>query len=316
MIIDFFAPASQIWVGFNPLATNVGLLHRMLGRAKLVVHYSIDFTPDRFSNRLLNTIYRFLDRISAKYSDIHVELNDAMRVAREREYSFGQRRSRVLVIPMGTRPTTSTVGISRRPGQLVFLGSLEERMGVELLPFILEAVRQEVSTASLLVIGDGPYRLQLESVVYERGLGAHTSFCGYIESEDTVHELLRTSMLALAPYVPEPGNFSYYADPGKLKAYVSAGLPVVLTDVPPNARELKDAGLGFVSEFDAEQIARHSIDLLIDQSRWHNAHESALKYSREYSWHEVLRPLLDAIANQLRSKNEDPLSEFPSKHAE
>jgi len=33
-------------------------------------------------------------------------------------------------------------------------------------------------------------------------------------------------------YNPHNNPFTYYTDPGKVKAYLSAGVPVVITDLP------------------------------------------------------------------------------------
>ena len=66
-----------------------------------------------------------------------------------------------------------------------------------------------------------------------------------------VEELLAEASIAAAPSDPSETTFTRFADPGKLKSYLAAGLPIVLTDVPPNARELADEAGAELVPYDA-----------------------------------------------------------------
>jgi len=194
---------------------------------------------------------------------------------------------------MGIPFSTSAYSTHRHPHQIVFLGSLEERMGTEMLLPVLEQVRQRIPDATLHIIGDGPYRTLLEESVHTRGLEDSVVMHGFVESQGEVQIILCQSSVGVAPYVPSPDNFTQFADPGKIKAYVSAGLPIVLTAVPPNSQEMAERGFGLVRDYNAEQLAGACVDLMTNSSAWTSAHDAASKYASSFQWPQLLKPLFD-----------------------
>ena len=144
------------------------------------------------------------------------------------------------VVPMGAWvdrvPTTPPDGFDRR--RAVFLGHLVARQGVGTLLDAL-ALLDDVAAD---VIGTGPLEQELRETRADRDVTFH----GYVEDHREVERLLGRSLRRRRAVRSE--TFTRYADPGKLKAYLAAGLPIVLTEVPPNARELeREAGAEVVA---------------------------------------------------------------------
>ena len=107
-----------------------------------------------------------------------------------------------------------------------------------------------------------------------------------------MEELLSRSSVAVAPYAETDETFTRYADPGKLKAYLAAGLPIVLTEVPPNARELaSEAGADVVAD-DPAAVAAAISRALASPERWRVRRESALAYARRFDWNVLLGDVL------------------------
>jgi glycosyltransferase involved in cell wall biosynthesis len=80
-----------------------------------------------------------------------------------------------------------------------------------------------------------------------------------------------------------------------LKAYLAAGLPVVLTDVPPNARELaSEAGAEVVAD-DPAALSDAITRALASPEQWQARRESALAYARRFDWAALLGNLLDEL---------------------
>ena len=119
-----------------------------------------------------------------------------------------------------------------------------------------------------------------------------STFHGYVADHREVEQLLSRSSVAVAPYAQTVETFTRYADPGKLKAYLAAGLPVVLTDVPPNARELEsEAGAEVVAD-DPAAFAAAIARALAAPAAWQARRESALAYARRFDWNALLGNLL------------------------
>jgi len=54
-------------------------------------------------------------------------------------------------------------------------------------------------------------------------------------------QLLSSASIGLATYLESEESFTQFADPGKLKNYLAAGLPIVMTRVPYNADSLEES---------------------------------------------------------------------------
>jgi glycosyltransferase involved in cell wall biosynthesis len=189
-------------------------------------------------------------------------------------------------------PTTQPDGDGRR--RVVFLGHLVERQGVATLLDALGLLEERGEEVSADVVGTGP----LEAPLHERSrrLGlAKVRFHGFVPDHRDVERLLAESSLAVAPYRASGDTFTRYADPGKLKAYLAAGLPVVLTDVPPNARELeREAGAEVVAD-DAVALADAISRGLASPERWQARRAAALAYARRFSWETLLGDALPKL---------------------
>jgi glycosyltransferase involved in cell wall biosynthesis len=290
--LDPFVPLlpAQVdaWFGFNPLACARGLVARGQRRARRVVLWSVDFVPDRFGPGTLPTrIYDRIDRLCCNRADARVELSEAARNGRNRRHDLPG-SAHAYVVPMGAWidrvPTTPPDGFRQR--RVVFLGHLVARQGVGTL---LEALSKLCNVAAD-VIGTGPLEDALRE--HARRDALDVTFHGYVTDHRDVEQLLTRSAVAVAPYAQTDETFTRYADPGKLKAYLAAGLPIVLTDVPPNARELaSEAGADVIADGPAA-LADAISRALASSEQWRARRESALAYARRFDWEVLLGDLL------------------------
>jgi glycosyltransferase involved in cell wall biosynthesis len=285
-------PRADAVIGFNPLMGAQAVAHRALGRCAQAATWYVDFSGDRFDDSPLTRVYDALDRVCCRRSDARFELSGAARDARDARLGLGPAdRARAHVVPMGawlTRvPTSGPDGWEAR--RLVYLGHLVERQGVELVVDALALLRERGVEASADVIGDGPLRGALEVRAAERGLSADAiRFRGFVEDHRDVEAILAGASIALAPYREDPGSFTRFADPGKLKAYLGAGLPVLLTPVPPNAEELAREAGAEVLPHDAEAFAAAAARLLETPAHWRARRDAALGYARGFDWAAIL----------------------------
>jgi glycosyltransferase involved in cell wall biosynthesis len=113
-------------------------------------------------------------------------------------------------------------------------------------------------------------------------------FPGFIADQQGVESFLATGSVAIAAYDPADNVLTQHADPSKLKAYLAAGLPIVMTDLPHNARELADRGGAELIPFDAEALADAIERCLSDPDQWATRRGSALQYARSFDWGALL----------------------------
>jgi glycosyltransferase involved in cell wall biosynthesis len=285
-------PKVDVWFGFNPLACARGLVARRTRRARRVVLWSVDFVPDRFGRGTLATrVYDRIDALCCRRADVRVELSEAARAARNERHALSHAAADAHVVPMGAwiERVQKTTPESFRSRRIVFLGHLVARQGVDRL---LDALLRLPDVAAD-VIGTGPLEAELRERARAAGLDA--TFHGYVADHREVERLLSRAAVAVAPYRESEDSFTRYADPGKLKAYLAAGLPIVMTDVPPNARELEaEAGAEVVAD-DTPSLANALSHALASADDWAARRERALTYARRFDWNVLLEGLVTRL---------------------
>jgi glycosyltransferase involved in cell wall biosynthesis len=303
---------ADLFVGVDPLNAFAGILLRIIGRTRRVVYYTIDFTPERFPSFLLNRTYHALDQWCVKHSD--ETWNVSPRIVEGREIVHGvslKLRSRQYVVPIGVWYDR----VSRLPcnqikrHQLFFLGHLLEKQGVQLVLQALPKIVAEIPDFHFLIVGGGEYELTLRALAHELGVEKYVTFVGWVKSRAKLDQLMADSAMAIAMYDHASASFTAYADPTKLKDYLSAGLPIILTDVPYNARDLESAGCARVIDATSEAIADAVIDLMRRDAQLSSMRERALQYIINFDWPQIFAPNLARVL-ALRSclKNEPNVS--------
>jgi glycosyltransferase involved in cell wall biosynthesis len=296
-VVPLRLPRVDVWFGFNPLACARGLAARRLGRASRVVLWSVDFVPDRFGRTPLTRLYDALDRFCCTQADARVELSEAARDGRNARHGLPEGRTPTRIVPMGAWlsrvPRVPEDGHERR--RVVFLGHLVPRQGVGVLLDALAELRRQGVEISADVVGDGPLARSLRTHAARLQIDEIIRFHGYVEDHRQVEEILAAASVAVAPYVRSADSFTRSADPGKLKAYLAAGLPIVMTDVPPNARELaRDAGAELVADEPAA-LANVVETLLRSPESWRERRERALNYAQQFDWTDLLDGLMRGL---------------------
>jgi glycosyltransferase involved in cell wall biosynthesis len=269
----------ELYVGADGINTLAGLVLRKLGRAKTVVYYSIDYTPSRFHNPLLNGVYHALDRFCAKRSDYVWNLSSRMANVRRKQ---GVEDTRNLVVPVGTSPRRVNPNLGREEKNIVFLSHLTPSKGVEIVLDAMPIVLARLPKVKLVIIGHGPYEHRIKEIISERKLESNVFLYGPMNHE-MILGTLPSFAVGLAPYRPSPDSITWYADPTKIKDYLSCGLPVIVTNVPEVASEVEKKRAGMIVEYSAEDLADAVIKLL-GSSELEQFQRNAYSMALEYDW--------------------------------
>jgi glycosyltransferase involved in cell wall biosynthesis len=268
----------DVYVGIDSLNAAAGVFLRRADKARRVIFWTIDYVPQRFQNQLLNRVYHRFDRFCVKRCDVTWNVSPRMEPARRARGIEGPQR----VVEMGAnvRPPRRAA----RPRQAIFVGHLLEKQGVQLALRALPLVRERVPGARLLVIGDGPYRSALESLVRELRLEDAVEFAGYVERHEEVEDRIAESAVGLATYDPDMASFTEFADPGKIKNYLAAGVPVVTTPVVHSAPELERSGAGVVIPYRPDALADVLSAILGDPNEQRRRREAAATLGAQSDW--------------------------------
>jgi glycosyltransferase involved in cell wall biosynthesis len=296
-LVPFGRAPVDVWFGFDNISTARGLSRRARGRAGQVVHWAVDFVPDRFgAGSPLTRAYDALDGFCCRRADLRVEVSQTALDARTERLGLGAGVAPALAVPIGlwANEARRTAEDACARHRTIFIGHLVERMGVGTAIRAIAVLRGRGVELPLDVVGRGPEREGLEALAAELGVADLMVFHGFRVGAE-LEERLAAASIALAPYQDDGRSFTQFADPSKLKAYLAAGLPIVLTPVPPNAGELADAGAAEVVADDPAAFADAIGRLASDDALWRERRAAALRHAQSYDWSVVVAPVLERL---------------------
>jgi glycosyltransferase involved in cell wall biosynthesis len=288
-----------LYVGADCLNAFAGIMLKWFGVVEKVVFYTIDYVPYRFQNRLMNRIYHWLDRFCVKFADETWNLSSRMAEGREKYYGLKQSvYNRQKVVAVGIWPEKVKVNPFEKINQhqLLFIGHLLKKQGVQYVLQAIPEIFKHIPDFHFLIIGGGEYEPALKNLVDELNIAEQVFFTGWIQDREQLDKMMADSALGIAIYdkYDEFGhpNFTYFADPTKLKDYLSVGLPILLSDVPHNAVEIEKKECGKIIDTSPETIAASVIEIMGDEETLKCYRENALAYIKRFHWSKIFREAL------------------------
>jgi len=278
----------HVYVGVDPLNALAGLILKQLGFAQITIFYVIDYVPSRFKNVILNNMYRSIDRLCVHRADYTWNLTSAMADARQK-IGISKSSTNQIIVPTGTHfeKLKSMPLASSDRDTIVFLSHLRKGQGIELVLEALPKVIKEIPSVKLVVIGTGPLEKHFKEEVKERNMTNNVVFLGYIENPDEIDEIVAKCRVGIAPYVPDPDSFTWYADPGKPKIYLGCGIPVIITRVPEVALEISKREAGIAINYSSRELADAITKLLNDDVLYEKYRTNAVQFASELDWNTV-----------------------------
>lgn len=154
--------------------------------------------------------------------------------------------------------------------------------------YIFQQVLKEVP-AKLLMVGDGPERVNCEQLCRELDICEHVRFLG---KQDAVEEILSVSDLFLIPSASE--SFGLAA----LEA-MACKVPVISSNIGGLPELNVDGVTGYMDNVaDVGSMAKHAVYILQDNARLAEFKENALKRAKEFALERIL-PLYEDFYNEI-----------------
>lgn len=187
---------------------------------------------------------------------------------------------------------------SSEPVRLLMCGRLIEKKGVIYALQALAQIVQDIPAVQLRIIGDGPLRVELETLISALHLQNHAKILGYLSHEAYAQEMAQAHIF-LAPSVRAQDGDSEGTPTVILEAQ-AAGLPILATTHAgiPEIVGVKEPGF-LAPERDVPALAANLRMMLHNPQRWSEWGETGRKYvEAEYEIHhvtETLETIYDAV---------------------
>lgn len=279
----------DVYIGVDNINACVGILLQKTGLVKKTVFYTIDYIPRRFANPFLNAVYHMLDSFVVKNANTLWNLSSIM-VEERAKKGLGDKtlRSKQIVVPVGTDETIAPLPFGDvKRYHLAHMGHLTRKQGVQLVIEAIPIIKKRLPRFHLYIIGGGPMEEELKELAKTHGVASDITFYGFIKDHEEVEGLLATCAAAVAPYVDSHDNFVRYTDPGKVKAYLAVGLPIVITKVPDVWRQIVRMGAGIAVSDTSQALADAIVELLSNDKRLRDYRAKAAAMGRQFLWTKV-----------------------------
>lgn len=181
------------------------------------------------------------------------------------------------------------VGVKEPGLRLLYVGRLQPFKGVQHLVRALPQVRAAVGSNLMLeIVGDGPLRGPLTTLVERLALSDCVCFRGWQRKEDMPQVYQQAHLLVLPSYVEGMPNVVLEA--------MASGLPVVATDVPGTREVVQDGVQGLLVPPRDEAALARAIVALADTQRRSDLGQKARQRALEFSWARVAEEYLKVLA--------------------
>ena len=274
----------DLFVGADCFNASVGVLLKKIGVVKKTAFWTIDYIPNRFPNSIMNNMYHALDTYCVKNSDMVWNLSKVMVSEREKKGVSKEYRQKQIVVPMGTEGNITSVPFAKiKRTTAVHMGHLIPKQGVQLIIEAIPDIIKKVPKFHLEIIGGGSYEPELKAMAKKYNVTKYITWHGFVKDHSEVEKMLSYGAYGLAPYVNTKDNYIQYTDPGKVKAYLAAGLPIIITKMTQIAYEINDRVCGVAIKYDKKEFVDASIKLLTDDVLLKQMKKNVVIMSKDYS---------------------------------
>lgn len=273
----------DFFLNVNAFTAWAGNILRSIGLVNKTIYWVWDYFPPNHPDirlRIARWTYWKFDKSSRLFSDKVIFLNKHLESARKEN-------KKQLIIPIGTNPIKKYLG-SNKEIILGHLGMLKRTQGLDILFDNLKSLQKIFPKIKVEIIGSGPeenyFRLRAREF-------SNVKFYGYVEKDDDMDRLIGKWSIGIATYVPLKWSEHYWTDPSKIKAYINQGLPVITTDVPEFAQEIRNSKAGIVIDYNSGQEFIEAVVKIIKDKK--NFANNALRLAEKYNYRKLYSRLFN-----------------------
>ncbi len=277
----------DFFIGLESINAFAGIFMKKFGFVEKVVYYVSDYSPKRYSSKIMNWLYIMLDRYCASKADYIWDVSKAIQSARVKAGLNPDKSVPCLHVPNALFPDQiKYLNLSRIiPYTIVFMGTLGRENGpdliIEAMPKILDIYPK---TVFHVIGGNRTDIARLKNLSIKLNVFQSVKFYGFVFSGIKMSSLIRKFYVGVAPYRASFESPRFYGDAGKIRAYVAAGLPVISSQVPPLGEELKDQGGALVVKDNKEEFADAIIKIFKNRKLYLRMRNKAIRFAQDNTW--------------------------------
>jgi len=169
-------------------------------------------------------------------------------------------------------------GLGSRDPVIVFIGTLFDFSGLDAFIRRFPAVLGKIPEAKLLIVGDGPQRPKLESLIAELGLQKQVIITGF-QPYETMPQYINTAAICINTFHITDVTRDIF--PTKIVQYLACGRAVMATPLPGLQAIVPGEKQGIVYVNSPEEMAAETVSLLKSDEHRRQLGQAALDYATQ-----------------------------------
>jgi N-acetyl-alpha-D-glucosaminyl L-malate synthase BshA len=251
------------------------------------------YSPWLFKNTISRIIFKNASEVIALTEDMKQKMNKIY-------------KRNIIVIPNGLDirkfsnwskdKIRAQMNITNDEKIIIFVGRLHSVKGVEYLVEAMKYITQKNEKARLIIVGDGPEREKLETLVKKLDINRNVLFIGRISNEDIPKYMIMSDVLVL-PSLQE-------GFPNTLLEAMASGLPIIATNVGGIPEIIKNGENGFLVEpKNSEAIAEKVLCFLENNELRKMVIEKNIETVKRYRWEDITEKLEEKYKRILKNSS-------------
>ena len=276
---------------------HLAILRIIFFRNRNFIYWTMDYSPRRFKNSVLNWGFNIVEKFVWERCLLHVDISLRALEARSKSRQIPINPTRDKIVSAGVHreylkyPDSDVLAAPK----WVFLGNLFPHVGVTTFLKAFEYASNLHPNLEAVVIGRGPQLKPAMEFKDSLEHGGRIHFYPNLDDISKVRNILSTCCLAFAPYVQDESSISNYSDPGKVKDYLSASLPILISNVPEISSTIAVRGGGEIIGDNPELIAKLALSIIENETEWLYRAKKAHQLALEFDWDVLLTHLFSDL---------------------
>lgn len=181
---------------------------------------------------------------------------------------------------------------------VIFVGSFKPWHGLDLLIEAFRLVCEKDGKVRLCLVGDGPGREPLQSLITQYNLTDRVHFAGLLTLPEVAQQLSRANIAILNPRVTPASSAQ---SPLKLFEYMAAGKAIIAPDTPTYSRLLQDGQTALlVLPNDAQELSGAILQLISDKDLQQRLGIAAQKVAlAQHGWAQTVAKLEEIMLSRI-----------------
>lgn len=279
-----------------------------------VVFRSIDILNQLVPYPALRPITRFLEKKVYSKADMILTLTPKLS---KYVINTGAKETRVELLLMSVdtnlfRPSLDSAEIRQKweldekDKIIVFIGTLFEFSGLDILIRRFAEVIKQIPEAKLLVVGDGPQRPKLERIIAELNLQKQVVMTGF-QPYQTMPQYINLATICINPFLITDTTRDIF--PGKIVQYLACGKAVIATSLPGMITVISGEHQGVVYTNSADEMVGEIVSLLESAEHRQQLEQAGLSYVKQvHSYDKIAHQLEIRIEQVIKDKRNGAIS--------